>query len=82
MYILPYKFRYTSYTLFLFLQRVEEEVECKKQVYQENIMLNNPSTILHTSDEEMRHAHSSNDDSYLSDECQSINAKIQWYHFV
>lgn len=31
-------------------------------------MLNNPNTILHTSDEEMKHAHNSNNDNYLSDE--------------
>jgi hypothetical protein len=29
----------------------------------------NPNIISHTSDEEMKHARSSNDDSYLSDEC-------------
>ena len=45
-------------------------------------MLNNPSTISHTSDEEMKHAHISNDDNYLSDECQSINVTIKYYHFV
>ena len=32
-------------------------------------MLNKPSTISHTSDEEMKHAHNCSDDSSLSDEC-------------
>lgn len=57
-------------------------MECQKQADEQNIMLNNPSIILHTSDEEMRHARSSNDDSYLSDECQSINVTIKYYDFV
>jgi hypothetical protein len=34
-----------------------EEVEQQRQVDQENIRLNNQSTISPTSDEEMRHAH-------------------------
>ena len=42
-------------------------------------MLDNPSTISHNSDEEMKHAHNSN---YLSEECQSINVTIKRYHFV
>ena len=45
-------------------------------------MLNNPNTILHTRDEEMKHARNSNDDNYLSDECESINVTIKHYHFV
>ena len=45
-------------------------MECQKQVDQQNIMLNNPSAISHISDEEMKHACNSNDDIYLSDECQ------------
>ena len=41
----------------------------KKQVnHKKNIRLNNPSTILPTSDEEIRHAHSSSEDNSLSDE--------------
>lgn len=54
----------------------------KKQADQQNIMLNNPSTISHTSDEETRHACNSNNDNYLSDEYQSINVKIKYYRFV
>ena len=54
----------------------------QKEVDRQNIMLNDPKTISHTSDEEMKHAHSSNDDGYLSDECQSINVTIKHYHFV
>ena len=45
-----------------------EEVECKKQVNQQNIKLNNPSTMSPTSDEEMRHAHNASDDNSSSDE--------------
>jgi hypothetical protein len=45
-----------------------EEDEHKKQVDQENIRLNNQSTISPTSDEEMRHACSSSDDNSSSDE--------------
>lgn len=44
--------------------REGEEVECKKKVNQQKIMLNNPSTISHTSDEERKHARSFNDDNY------------------
>ena len=44
-----------------------EEVEHKKQVDQENIKLNNQSTISPTSDEEMRHACSSSNDISSSD---------------
>ena len=44
-------------------------------------MLNNVSTISHTSGEEMKHAHNSNNDSYLSDECQSIKVIIKHYNF-
>ena len=43
-------------------------------------MLNNPPTISHTNDEEMKHACNSNNDSYLSDECQSINVTIKNYN--
>ena len=67
MNILPYKYRYSYYTLFLCLER--EEVESKKQVDQQKIMLNNQIKISHTSDEEMKHAHNCSDDSSLSDEC-------------
>ena len=49
-----------------------EHVEHKKQVDQENISLNNQSTISHTSDEEMRDACSSSDDTSSSDEWKSI----------
>lgn len=45
-------------------------------------MLNNPDTLSHTNDEEMKDARSSNDDNYLSDECQSINVAIKHYHYV
>lgn len=41
----------------------DEEVECQKQVDQQSIMLNNPSTIFPTSDEEMRYALNSIDDN-------------------
>ena len=51
-------------------------MECQKETDQKKIMLNNPNTTLHTSDEEMKHARSSNDESYLSDEFQSINVTI------
>ena len=54
-------------------------MEYKKGVDQQKIMLNNPSIILHTSDEKMKHA---NNDNYLSDECQPINITIKHYHFV
>ena len=40
----------------------------KKKQNQQKVMLNNPNTISHTSDEEMNHTHSSDDDNYLSDE--------------
>ena len=56
-------------------------MECQKEADQQKIMLNNPTTISHTSDEEMNLARSSNDDNYLSDECQSINVTIKHYHF-
>jgi hypothetical protein len=46
----------------------DEGAEHKKQVDQENIMLKNQSTILPTNDEEMRHAHSSNDDNSSTNE--------------
>jgi hypothetical protein len=46
----------------------DEEAEHKKQVDQENIRLNNQSTIFPTNDEEMRHAHSSSDDRSSNDE--------------
>jgi hypothetical protein len=49
-----------------------EQVKHKKQVDQENIGLNNQSTILSTRDEEMRHAHNSSDDNSSNDECQSM----------
>ena len=45
-------------------------MECQKQVDQQNILLNNPSTISPRSDEEMRHARNSNDDMSSSDECR------------
>jgi hypothetical protein len=44
-----------------------EEVEHKKQVDQENIRLNNQSTIPPTSNEEMRHAWSLSDDNGSGD---------------
>jgi hypothetical protein len=46
----------------------DEGAEHKKQVDQENIRLNNQSTISPTNDEEMRHAHSSSDDNSSTDE--------------
>ena len=48
-----------------------EEAKCQKQLDQQNIRLNNPSTILPTSDEKIRHAQSSNNDNSSSDEWQS-----------
>jgi hypothetical protein len=45
-----------------------KEVEHNKQANQENIMLNNRSTLSPTSDKEIRHAHSSSNDNGLSDE--------------
>jgi hypothetical protein len=45
-----------------------EEVEHKKQVDQENIRLNNQTTIFYTSDEQIRHVHNSSDDINSSDE--------------
>jgi hypothetical protein len=45
-----------------------EEEEHKKQVDQENIRLNNQSTIPLTSDEEIRHAHSLKNGNNPSDE--------------
>ena len=68
MYILLYKGRYTYYILFLCFYREEGDAEHQKQADQLNIMLNNPSTITPTSDEEMRHTHNSNDDNILCDE--------------
>ena len=59
-----------------------KEEKRQNQVDQQKIILDNPSTIFHTSDEEMRHACNSNDENYLSDECQSINVTIKHYHFV
>ena len=56
--------------------REEEEVEFQNEVGQQKIMLNKPNTISHTNYEEMKHAHNSNYDNYISDECQSINVKI------
>jgi hypothetical protein len=44
-------------------------IEGQRQVDQKNIMLNNRSTILPTSDKEMRHVDNSNDDNNSSDEC-------------
>jgi hypothetical protein len=49
-----------------------EEVEHKKQVDQENIRLNNQSTISPTNDEEMRHARYSSDDNSSTNEWKSI----------
>jgi hypothetical protein len=46
----------------------DEEVEYQNQFDQENIRLNNQSTISPTNDEEMRHARSSSDDNGSSDE--------------
>ena len=43
-------------------------VESQRQVDQQNILLNNSSMILPTSDEEMRHAHNANNDNSPSDE--------------
>ena len=37
----------------------DKEVEHKKKVYQEKIVLKNQCTISPTNDEEMRHAHNS-----------------------
>jgi hypothetical protein len=45
-----------------------EEVEHKKQANQENIRLNNQSTIFPICDEEMSHARSSIDNISSSDE--------------
>ena len=45
-----------------------DEVEHKKQANQENIRLNNQSTIFPTNDEEMRHARSLNDDNSSNNE--------------
>ena len=56
-------------------------MECQKEAYQQKIYINNPNTISHTSDEEKKHARSSNDDNYLSDGCQYINVTIKHYHF-
>jgi hypothetical protein len=44
-----------------------EEVQCQNQANQQNIP-NNPSTISHASDEEMRHASNLSNDNSLSDE--------------
>ena len=71
IYILLNKCRYTYYTLVLCLQMEREEAKCQKQLDQQNIRLNNPSTILPTSDEKIRHAQSSNNDNSSSDEWQS-----------
>jgi hypothetical protein len=45
-----------------------EQLEHQKQVEQENICLNNQSTISPTTDQEMRDAHSSSNDNSSSDE--------------
>ena len=50
----------------------DEGAEHKIQVNQENIRLNNKSTILPTIDEEMRYSHSSSNDNSSIDECKSI----------
>jgi hypothetical protein len=50
----------------------EEEEKHKKKVDKENIRLNHQSTISPTNDEEMRHAHSSNNNNSSIDEFQSI----------
>ena len=44
----------------------DEDEEHKKQANQENIRLNNQSTIFPTNDEEIRCAHSSSNDNSLS----------------
>ena len=56
---------YTRYTLFICLQVEEELIESQRQVYEQKIMLNNTSTISLTIDEEMKHAHNSNNDINL-----------------
>ena len=69
MYILLYKCIYTyNYTLFMCLWANEEAVKSQRQVHQQNIMLNNSSSILRTRDEEMRHAHNFMYDNNSNDE--------------
>ena len=46
-----------------------KEVEHQSQAYQQNIMLKNRGIISRKSDEEIRHARGSNDDSSSSDGC-------------
>lgn len=50
----------------------DEEGCQKNQAKEQNIRLNNPTTISPTSDEEMRHARNSSYDNSSSDEWQSI----------
>ena len=47
----------------------EGAIESKREVEQQNIMLNKSSTILPTNDEEMSHACNSSDANSSSDEC-------------
>ena len=67
MHILLYKCIYTYYTLFLCLQVEEEAVESQRQVDQQNIVLNNSSTISPTGDEEIMHARNARNDNNSSD---------------
>ena len=62
---------YVGYTLFprLYMQHEEEEWN---QVNQQKIQLNSPSTILSTSDEEIRHLCNSSNDNSSIEEFQSI----------
>ena len=69
MSILLYKCVYTyNYTLFLCFQAQEEVAKSQREVHQQSIMSNNLNMISPTSDEEMRDARNTNNDSGSSDE--------------
>jgi hypothetical protein len=68
MYILLYINVDIIITLHFYVFRWNMKREHKKRVDQENIRLNNQSTISPTSDEEMRHGYNSSDDNNSSDE--------------